>query len=101
MEFLRYSQTPSGSKRIQHLLSSGDDNHNVDLIEMGSPISCQLVQKLLSCLDPAMRDQLATTISKQFKEVLEWVQRRALKMVSNLRGRTYEARLEEVYMTST
>ena len=35
------------------------------------------------------------------KEELERVQRRALKMVSNLRGRTYEARLEEVYMTST
>ena len=28
------------------------------------------------------------------------VQRRALRMVSNLRGRTYEARLEEVGMTS-
>ena len=34
------------------------------------------------------------------KEVLERVQRRALRMVSNLRGRTYEARLEEVGMTS-
>eukprot|EP00090_Calanus_glacialis_P020794 TRINITY_DN32104_c0_g1_i2.p2 TRINITY_DN32104_c0_g1~~TRINITY_DN32104_c0_g1_i2.p2 ORF type:complete len:140 (-),score=53.36 TRINITY_DN32104_c0_g1_i2:34-453(-) len=70
MEFLRYSQTPSGSKRIQHLLSSGGDNHDVDLIEMtGSPISCQVVQKLLSYLDPAMRDQLATTISKQFSDL--------------------------------
>jgi ribonuclease P/MRP protein subunit RPP40 len=34
------------------------------------------------------------------KKVLERVQRRALRMVSNLRGRTYEARLEEVGMTS-
>ena len=67
MEFLRYSRTPSGSKRI---LSSGGDNHDVDLMEMtGSPISCQVVQKLLSCLDPAMRDQLATTISKQFSDL--------------------------------
>ena len=67
MEFLRYSRTPSGSKRI---LSSGGDNHDVDLIEMtGSPISCQVVQKLLSYLDPAMRDQLATTISKQFSDL--------------------------------
>jgi ribonuclease P/MRP protein subunit RPP40 len=32
--------------------------------------------------------------------VLVRVQRRALRMVSNLRGRTYEARLEEVGMTS-
>ena len=35
----------------------------------GSPISCQVVQKLLSYLDPAMRDQLATTISKQFSDL--------------------------------
>ena len=34
------------------------------------------------------------------KEVLERVQRRALRMVSNIRGRTYEARLGEVGMTS-
>ena len=34
------------------------------------------------------------------KEVLERVQRRALRMVSNLQGRTYEARLAEVGMTS-
>ena len=33
-------------------------------------------------------------------KVLERVQRRALRMVSNLRGRTYETRLEEVGMTS-
>ena len=34
------------------------------------------------------------------KETLEKVQRRALTMVSNLRGRTYRARLEEVGMLS-
>ena len=34
------------------------------------------------------------------KEVLERVQRRALRMVSNLQGRTYEDRLAEVGMTS-
>ena len=34
------------------------------------------------------------------KEVLEIVQRRALRMVSNLQGRTYEAWLGEVGMTS-
>ena len=34
------------------------------------------------------------------KEVLERVQRRALRMVSNLQGRTYEAWLGEVGMTS-
>ena len=32
--------------------------------------------------------------------MLERVQRRALRMVSNLQGRTYEARLAEVGMTS-
>ena len=33
------------------------------------------------------------------KEVLERVQRRALRMVSKLQGRTYEDRLAEVGMT--
>jgi hypothetical protein len=36
----------------------------------GSPISCQVLQKLISCLDTAMRDQLATTISKQFSNLV-------------------------------
>ena len=36
----------------------------------------------------------------QDKEMLEEVQRRAVGMVSNLRGRTYEARLSELGMTT-
>ena len=41
-----------------------------DLMEMlSSPLSCQVVQKLLSCLDPDMRDQLAIPIIKQMPDL--------------------------------
>lgn len=79
MEFLKYSQTPSGSKRIQPLLSSGDANLKAriiqsavlsDLEEMSScPLSCKVVQKLISCLDPDIRELLAILIIKQFSDV--------------------------------
>ena len=79
MEFLKYSQTPSGSKRIQHLLSSGDENVKARIIQSAvlsdleemtrCPPSCKVVQKLISCLDPDIREQLAILISKQFSDL--------------------------------
>ena len=41
-----------------------------DLIEMMiSPMPCLVVQKLLSCLGPDMRDQLAIPIIKQMSDL--------------------------------
>ena len=36
---------------------------------MISPLPCQVVQKLLSCLGPDMRDQLAIPIIKQMSDL--------------------------------
>merc|ERR1719318_1719897 len=79
LEFLNHCQTPAGSERIKNLLSSGNEMVRArilqsvlsrDLMEMlSSPLSCQVVQKLLSCLDPDMRDQLAIPIIKQMPDL--------------------------------
>ena len=41
-----------------------------EVIEMMiNPLPCQVVQKLLSCLGPDMRDQLAIPIIKQMSDL--------------------------------
>ena len=75
-EFLSYSQTPHGSQTLQGILNSDDQATkesivqsvmSSDLMEMVvSPLSCQVVLKLCSCLEPDKLEQLVLFISKYF-----------------------------------
>ena len=67
MEFLRYSRTPSGSKRI---LSSGGDNHDVDLSKQFSdlalhPFGNQPVLALLVVGSQDQRDMLTYQLERE------------------------------------
>eukprot|EP00092_Neocalanus_flemingeri_P020850 GFUD01022588.1.p1 GENE.GFUD01022588.1~~GFUD01022588.1.p1 ORF type:complete len:1341 (+),score=457.64 GFUD01022588.1:113-4024(+) len=74
--FLSYCQTPPGSEAVQHLLNNGDQETkerifqsvmSCDLLDMvTNHQSCQVVQKLCSCVGHDMLEKLVIPVSKQF-----------------------------------